>query len=600
MTVEQALDSFAASRPPGVKHHKFVDALHARYGGGGGGANSSAIRCSGSSSLTTSTSTATAAVAGENLASQYDATDEAPTSTSSTAATRARANSLLTAQLRAASLDEPSNVAAIAASSSGLYDCSSAQDGQHDGEVCGPLIASSAVHVAPDYSKRQDHHHHHHHHPQREQQRQQPSTASNTLSCSSGSASRASSGSLAGGSVTIPNVRRGPSFRSLGSSGQSSGSQRGAVRASFDAWIAGDNLSEKLGVGVGAVGGSGSGSVPRDNDGGLLTSVASYYGEGSTIAAANEGELNLLAQRLDERSLMRRETSLHLAKALHEDFGVSGHTPQDDGPSPLIQALEAEEAAKHSGNGDTQHLEGRERRSASLTHAQARQEDDFNFAALSICDDCQDQLPHSVPERENESRRLSSQVAMNNSKNDQQHPSTSGGVGIVNAPMPTVFEFDCARPFATDATPTHFPGSKEVPETCNTPASDASAGNLELRARDLGAESSSGKHAVQSARMLRNMSHESDNHSLGFGAREIMVHLKAGSAAMLRVPTSLTELDPADWDDAGPAARCEEHPNEEEGNGDRLTHNEVGRDDVSDGGGEAEGAGDKRQGCIVT
>lgn len=34
LSVEQALESFAAARPPGVKHEKFIRELHARYGGG--------------------------------------------------------------------------------------------------------------------------------------------------------------------------------------------------------------------------------------------------------------------------------------------------------------------------------------------------------------------------------------------------------------------------------------------------------------------------------------------------------------------------------------------------------------------------------------
>lgn len=34
LTVDQALESFAAARPPGVKHEKFIRELHARYGGG--------------------------------------------------------------------------------------------------------------------------------------------------------------------------------------------------------------------------------------------------------------------------------------------------------------------------------------------------------------------------------------------------------------------------------------------------------------------------------------------------------------------------------------------------------------------------------------
>lgn len=47
-----------------------------------------------------------------------------------------------------------------------------------------------------------------------------------------------------------------------------------------------------------------------------------------------------LAQCLDGRSLMRRETSLGLAKALHEDFGVHGSTPRES--SPLMDRLKEE------------------------------------------------------------------------------------------------------------------------------------------------------------------------------------------------------------------------------------------------------------------
>ena len=32
LSVEQALESFAAARPPGVKHEKFIRELYARYG----------------------------------------------------------------------------------------------------------------------------------------------------------------------------------------------------------------------------------------------------------------------------------------------------------------------------------------------------------------------------------------------------------------------------------------------------------------------------------------------------------------------------------------------------------------------------------------
>lgn len=34
LSVAEAMDSFAAARPPGVKHEKFINELYARYGGG--------------------------------------------------------------------------------------------------------------------------------------------------------------------------------------------------------------------------------------------------------------------------------------------------------------------------------------------------------------------------------------------------------------------------------------------------------------------------------------------------------------------------------------------------------------------------------------
>jgi hypothetical protein len=49
---------------------------------------------------------------------------------------------------------------------------------------------------------------------------------------------------------------------------------------------------------------------------------------------------DVMAQCLNERSLMRRETSLGLAKALHEDFGVHGSTPRES--SPLMDRLKGE------------------------------------------------------------------------------------------------------------------------------------------------------------------------------------------------------------------------------------------------------------------
>lgn len=55
---------------------------------------------------------------------------------------------------------------------------------------------------------------------------------------------------------------------------------------------------------------------------------------------ARQEPFDMMAQCLDERSLMRRETSIGLAKALHEDFGVHGSTPGES--SPLMDRLKEE------------------------------------------------------------------------------------------------------------------------------------------------------------------------------------------------------------------------------------------------------------------
>ncbi len=48
ISAEESLESFARARGPGVKHKKFVEALHARYGGGGGGTIVSGVGAGGS------------------------------------------------------------------------------------------------------------------------------------------------------------------------------------------------------------------------------------------------------------------------------------------------------------------------------------------------------------------------------------------------------------------------------------------------------------------------------------------------------------------------------------------------------------------------
>jgi len=53
-------------------------------------------------------------------------------------------------------------------------------------------------------------------------------------------------------------------------------------------------------------------------------------------------DLSTMALTLNEKCLMRRETSLGLAKALHEDFGQHEGTPQGEEPSPLLQRLRLE------------------------------------------------------------------------------------------------------------------------------------------------------------------------------------------------------------------------------------------------------------------
>ena len=107
-----------------------------------------------------------------------------------------------------------------------------------------------------------------------------------------------------------------------------------AKRPSLDAWI------------------SHRGTNQEDNNRnlGLNPSFAfsgrSSHFEGS--GASNESEVSLLAERLDARGMLRRETSLNLARALHEDFGVSGSTPNHREKSPIAEMLSFEEEMKET------------------------------------------------------------------------------------------------------------------------------------------------------------------------------------------------------------------------------------------------------------
>ena len=66
--------------------------------------------------------------------------------------------------------------------------------------------------------------------------------------------------------------------------------------------------------------------------------------ENVQATAVESGQWSAMAQHIDGQRLMRPQTSMGLAKALHEDFGVHDSTPSKLEPSPLAMAVGADEA----------------------------------------------------------------------------------------------------------------------------------------------------------------------------------------------------------------------------------------------------------------
>lgn len=395
MTVAQALESFAAARPPGVKHMKFVDELYARYGG-------------------RDIELSLPAPGSENFPKE-DILDE-QTSGKPKSIQKASANADVADSTRVRESPEQ------------------------------PLMSTAAATVGDVEPSRVG----------------QSADASNDFGIEGEELSHPRDTTVKGMSIS-----------------------NDALRASFDddsptAPSGGSPSSSSSAIAIKSR--SMHSPASSDSGGAILLRIENAEGGGqgesgpAVKADTVQGNFSAMAKRLDEKSLMRLETSIGLAKALHEDFGVHGSTPGQSDPSPLMVRATAEEA---------------------------------------------------------------------------EGPALHDGEEESTAPLHTPF----GHPRELKPTEERANGS-----TC-TVVSDgnvgAGVGAAGLRCDEgarSGQPSSGGGYkydAATAAALKRSMSFESDNHSLGFSAREAMVHLK-GAAKGANLPrgdtaTQLAEMNPDDW-----------------------------------------------------
>jgi hypothetical protein len=190
-----------------------------------------------------------------------------------------------------------------------------------------------------------------------------------------------------------------------------------------------------------------------------------------------------MAQQVDGKSLMRRETSLGLAKALHEDFGVHDGTPSRDAPSPLMKKLgleEAEEARKHD----------------------------------------EDEVYNGILEVDGQIQRLNLEKREKNEDNNSV--GNGGGSGQLGTPLPRNHNNNTSS-HVPSSTPPSATSIQQQPWSAQGLSQDKSA-IVSPGAAGASAGGSSG--LLSDPPMQRNMSFESDCHSLGFNAREAIQNLR--------------------------------------------------------------------------
>lgn len=240
------------------------------------------------------------------------------------------------------------------------------------------------------------------------------------------------------------------------------------------------------------------------------------------MGAADEGDVAVsdfteMAVQLSEKNQMRRETSLGLARALHEDFANHDGTPQRDGLSPLLALLRAEDSVdvEEDANGCAAASE------QGLEAAGSGDSTTSPFSSPALSRECIDtQGPKgSAP---GHAANAKYQVA-----------SVRGGHPRGTPPLPSGAQRPL--PMAQSGAATATPRSAEPGQPGLPPWGPRST-------------------PYTSSSLPRNLSIESDNQSLGFGAREVMARLmetrtRSGRANDLGASVR-SELDPGDWEDA--------------------------------------------------
>jgi protein-tyrosine phosphatase len=335
MTVPEALESFAQARPPGVKHGKFVDELYARYG---------TLRTHDNPNPNDSTSTSTIFSGTEQLEKLQEHTREGIHQTRTSPAAEA----------------EPTATAGIY----GKGQCDLRPPASSFPGGAAPLSGLLSTHL-------------------------RKGSISNSINSTGSTPVRGNSfflerksldGGSGGGGGTWKEERKNIitnatsddeyalSITSLSlSTGASMGSPTNSITISIPS-----SLSARGSLVLGG-GSAGDGGSRRSSSRSLLAvhevreekekhirmksgveedpATATIDDEKNVdvddfIEPRTSGQWSEMAQQVDGKSLMRRETSLGLAKALHEDFGVHESTPSGLAPSPLIKKLEAEEEAE--------------------------------------------------------------------------------------------------------------------------------------------------------------------------------------------------------------------------------------------------------------
>jgi hypothetical protein len=525
MTVPEALESFAQARPPGVKHGKFVDELYARYGSSSisgisgtgyidmtiGEDNSSQI-----SNATTVAGIATATVGGGDC--------DPPASPSSGNAARhgetgTPRSGLLLVHLIKGSGNSNSSTPAAGSSFSRREEESVDGGGSFGGgyRAWKEERANSMTASEEGY----------------------PSSASlSLLGACVGSPS-------ASNSLPIPSPSSGRGSLRLDNSRRSSSRSLLAVAEEKD-----KNNNSSIGTlqEVSAIGGAKDASLSNNGGrggGGEKKDKLIDNDSDDFLKPRTSGQWSEMAQQVDGKNLLRKETSLGLAKALHEDFGVHDSTPSRDAPSPLMKKLGVEEAAERE--------DARERADDMEVDVESRVrklqllDEGRNYEKASESNgggdgnDAEMQSAFATVQNNTfENQSAMSPLPANNSRQKNTITTTEAEVPSSTPPSATSLQ---QQPWSTR-------GLSSNEETIITsPAPSGAAPPFATPSGILLAPSPSDIY------MPRNMSFESDCHSLGFNAREAITNLRAQQSGVVVVGASLnrqysvaSDLDTTLWE----------------------------------------------------